>query len=320
MSTRAAAASARNRGATAESARASCKRSGPFCVVFPQLDVVGAGLCAGAGRRRDPDRQRQKMRGRRLGLAQRSPSPPGTSARTPRPPPPADFVGGLVVGGFGNPASVPILANGSRAATRRFLTDGEMNARARISPYRADVSHAAIVASRHCSETHQGRCWPRIVSANVAWLMTVWTIQRRLALAALGTLGGRLAIFGGGPARPRRSTIRSWAALGFNGPTARETSARFYWNPAALGAGAGRADHGCGHHHPRGPRPRSGVAASTLPAFRCRRRPLTTSTHPLQWPPGPGAFLAISTDVGGGPVHPGLRDVRALRRAEITSR
>jgi hypothetical protein len=34
MSTRAAAASPRSRGATAELASASCRRSGPFCVVF----------------------------------------------------------------------------------------------------------------------------------------------------------------------------------------------------------------------------------------------------------------------------------------------
>ena len=34
MSTSAAAASARSRGATVRSARASCRRSGPFCVVF----------------------------------------------------------------------------------------------------------------------------------------------------------------------------------------------------------------------------------------------------------------------------------------------
>jgi long-subunit fatty acid transport protein len=90
--------------------------------------------------------------------------------------------------------------------------------------------------------------------------------------------------------------------LGFNGPTAANLGA-VYWNPAALGlvrgvqimvAGTTRVSTTTVR--------RTGVDAAGLPDLSLPAMPTSTAhdvTHPLQWPPGPGAFLAISTDVGG---------------------
>jgi long-subunit fatty acid transport protein len=91
--------------------------------------------------------------------------------------------------------------------------------------------------------------------------------------------------------------------LGFNGPTAANLGS-VYWNPAALGlvrgvqimvAGTTRVSTTTVRR--TGVDPATGQPDLSLPTM-----PTATAhdvTHPLQWPPGPGAFLAISTDVGG---------------------
>jgi long-subunit fatty acid transport protein len=131
-------------------------------------------------------------------------------------------------------------------------------------------------------------------SANVAWLMTVRRIQRRLALAALGALVALAILARAGQAAPLDDPFVG--GLGFNGPTAANLSS-VYWNPAALGlvrgvqimvAGTTRVSTTTVR--------RTGVDVAGVPL------PVATAhdvTQPLQWPPGPGAFLAISTDVGG---------------------
>jgi long-subunit fatty acid transport protein len=90
--------------------------------------------------------------------------------------------------------------------------------------------------------------------------------------------------------------------LGFNGPTAANL-ASVYWNPAALGlvrgvqimvAGTTRVSTTTVR--------RTGVDMNGIPNSSLAPLPTATAhdvTHPLQWPPGPGAFIAISTDVGG---------------------
>jgi long-subunit fatty acid transport protein len=90
--------------------------------------------------------------------------------------------------------------------------------------------------------------------------------------------------------------------VGFNGPTAANLGA-VYWNPAALGlvrgvqvmvAGTTRVSTTTVR--------RTGVNSAGLPDLSLAPLPTATAhdvTQPLQWPPGPGGFLAISTDVGG---------------------
>jgi long-subunit fatty acid transport protein len=90
--------------------------------------------------------------------------------------------------------------------------------------------------------------------------------------------------------------------LGFNGPTAANLGS-VYWNPAALGlvrgvqimvAGTTRVSTTTVR--------RTGVDVNGIPSSSLPPLPTATAhdvTHPLQWPPGPGAFIAISTDVGG---------------------
>ncbi len=122
-------------------------------------------------------------------------------------------------------------------------------------------------------------------------------IVRRATLVALAALG--LA------ARASQSAPLDdpfVGGLGFNGPTAANLGS-VYWNPAALGlvrgvqimvAGTTRVSTTTVR--------RTGVDASGQPQPGLAPLPTATAhdvTQPLQWPPGPGAFLAVSTDVGG---------------------
>ena len=134
-------------------------------------------------------------------------------------------------------------------------------------------------------------------SANVAGPMNV-RIPRRAALVALAALGLAART---GHAAPLDDPFVG--GLGFNGPTAANLGS-VYWNPAALGlvrgvqvmvAGTTRVSTTTVRR--TGVDPTSGLPDPSLPPM-----PAATAhdvTHPLQWPPGPGAFLAISTDVGG---------------------
>jgi long-subunit fatty acid transport protein len=90
--------------------------------------------------------------------------------------------------------------------------------------------------------------------------------------------------------------------LGFDGPTAGNLGA-VYWNPAALGLVRGFQVMVSGTTRISTTTVRRtgiGAGGQADPAMP----PLPTATahdvtQPLQWPPGPGAFLALSTDVGG---------------------
>jgi len=127
-------------------------------------------------------------------------------------------------------------------------------------------------------------------------------IVRRATLVALATLVAALFLAARtGRAAPLDDPFVG--GLGFNGPTAANLGS-VYWNPAALGlvrgvqimvAGTTRVSTTTVR--------RTGVDPATgLPDLSLPPMPTATAhdvTHPLQWPPGPGAFLAISTDVGG---------------------
>jgi len=83
--------------------------------------------------------------------------------------------------------------------------------------------------------------------------------------------------------------------IGFSGPTTGDPAA-VYWNPAALGL----------MHGPQ-LMVSSTLSAGTvtvqrapidgMPSFPSARA--SETTHPFSWPPGPGAFLGIGSDVGG---------------------
>jgi long-subunit fatty acid transport protein len=77
--------------------------------------------------------------------------------------------------------------------------------------------------------------------------------------------------------------------LGFNGPTAANLGA-VYWNPAALGLVRGFQVMVAGT-----------TRLTTTTASRAGMPSATARdlTQPLQWPAGPGAFIALSTDLGG---------------------
>ncbi len=273
MSTRAAAASARSRGATVESASASCSRSGPFCVVFQSWMLSELGLAQAAAVARRP----QIAEGRTLRAQRR------------------------------------------RAATRRF-SPTENGRAARISPYRSDVSHARIAASRHCADCATGRS-PRTLlvrnrSANVAGLMSVRIVRRQATLVALVALAaGRR-----GPAVAAPLDDPFVGGLGFNGPTAANLGA-VYWNPAALGlvrgvqimvAGTTRVSTTTVR--------RTGVDAAGLPDLslpptadrdRARRDPTACSGRPgraRSWPSAPTSAATGSRS--------GFATYEPLRRAE----
>ncbi len=122
-------------------------------------------------------------------------------------------------------------------------------------------------------------------------------IVRRVTLVALVALGIAART---GRAAPLDDPFVG--GLGFNGPTAANLGS-VYWNPAALGlvrgvqimvAGTTRVSTTTVR--------RSGVNPDGTPNLSLPAMPTATAhdvTHPLQWPAGPGAFLAISTDVGG---------------------
>jgi long-subunit fatty acid transport protein len=133
--------------------------------------------------------------------------------------------------------------------------------------------------------------------------MPVRTTPRRRLVPApsssrSGSRGpGRRWLLGGLLALAAPATAASAAPLddpfvggiGFNGPTAANLGA-VYWNPAALGLVRGFQVMVAGTT-----RYTSTTAALTgMPAATAR-----DLSQPLQWPPGPGAFIALSTDLGG---------------------
>jgi long-subunit fatty acid transport protein len=89
--------------------------------------------------------------------------------------------------------------------------------------------------------------------------------------------------------------------LSFSGPTSASPTA-VYWNPAALGLVRGFQVMvvGAGRHSrigvDRAPiDPASGLPGSFDPGSATSR----DLSQPLQWPPGPGGYLGISSDLGG---------------------
>src|SRR6185503_10188899 len=90
--------------------------------------------------------------------------------------------------------------------------------------------------------------------------------------------------------------------VGFNGPTAANLGA-VYWNPAALGLVRGfQIMVGGTMHLSRISVNRTGVGDTGQPNLALP--PMATATardlsQPFQWPPGPGSFFGISTDLGG---------------------
>ena len=90
--------------------------------------------------------------------------------------------------------------------------------------------------------------------------------------------------------------------LGFNGPTAGNLGA-VYWNPAALGLVRGFQVMVAGTTRiTRTTVRRTGVGDDGVPDPALPPLADATAhdvTQPLQWPLGPGGFLALSTDVGG---------------------
>ena len=120
---------------------------------------------------------------------------------------------------------------------------------------------------------------------------------RRAALVAVAALGMSARA---GRAAPLDDPFVG--GLGFNGPTAANLSS-VYWNPAALGlvrgvqvmvAGTTRVSTTTVR--------RTGVDMNGIPNSSLAPLPAAPAhdvTQPLQWPPGPGAFIAVSSDVGG---------------------
>ncbi len=89
--------------------------------------------------------------------------------------------------------------------------------------------------------------------------------------------------------------------MGFSGPTDGDPGA-IYWNPAALGlargfqvlfAGSGRRTSTTVKR--QGIDPDTGMPTGQPGASVSA----TNLAQPLQWPPGPGAFLGVSSDIGG---------------------
>jgi long-subunit fatty acid transport protein len=124
-------------------------------------------------------------------------------------------------------------------------------------------------------------------------------IQAPWVLGAVGLLGvcGATGVAGAAPLDDPFV-----GGLGFNGPTSGNLAA-VYWNPAALGLVHGfQIMIGGTTRIATTTVRRTGVNGAGLPDPSLP--PLATATahdvtQPLQWPPGPGAFLALSTDLGG---------------------
>jgi hypothetical protein len=104
-----------------------------------------------------------------------------------------------------------------------------------------------------------------------------------LGVAGLVTIGPRMA-----HAVPMDDP--DIGGIGFSGPTTGDLSA-VYWNPAALGlihggqvtfAATGRL-----------------TTTTFAPVDPASRATASDFTHPISWPPGPGAFAAVGADVGG---------------------
>ena len=119
------------------------------------------------------------------------------------------------------------------------------------------------------------------------------TLRRRLVQVS-SLLGWLLACLLGlaTPARLARAAPLDdpfVGGVGFNGPTAGNLGA-VYWNPAALGLVRGFQLMVAGT-----------TRFTTTTAARAGMPSATARdlTQPLQWPPGPGAFIALSTDLGG---------------------
>src|SRR3954452_22542892 len=118
--------------------------------------------------------------------------------------------------------------------------------------------------------------------------------DRRLSLVAASVALAVLALTAA-PARALPIDDPHPGGIGFSGPTTGDLAA-VYWNPAALGL----------MHGPQllvastlsltttTVRRASIDATSAFPATRA-----SGSSHPFSWPPGPGAFLGIGSDVGG---------------------
>jgi long-subunit fatty acid transport protein len=90
--------------------------------------------------------------------------------------------------------------------------------------------------------------------------------------------------------------------LSFTGPTSADLGA-IYWNPAALGlvrgsqvmiAASGRLTNTRVSRAPIDPA--TGAPGGTLPTGDASA---STFMQPFTWPPGPGSYLAVSTDLGG---------------------
>lgn len=123
--------------------------------------------------------------------------------------------------------------------------------------------------------------------------------RRASASAALvgGTLAAIVLALAAPPARALPIDDPNLGGIGFSGPTTGDLAA-VYWNPAALGL-------------MHGPQlmvsstlslvtttvQRAPIDSTTGVAFPAARA--SGSSHPFSWPPGPGAFLGIGSDVGG---------------------
>lgn len=109
--------------------------------------------------------------------------------------------------------------------------------------------------------------------------------RRRLALAACVAI-----MLVAGPSAGAPLDEPFVGGLGFNGPTS-PTLASIYWNPAALGLVRGTQVYVAGS-----------MRWTTTTVNRAGGAGSATAhdtMQPLNWPPGPGAFLGISSDLGG---------------------
>jgi long-subunit fatty acid transport protein len=123
--------------------------------------------------------------------------------------------------------------------------------------------------------------------------------RRRAAVALAGGLAGLSTVLsllaGAGPATAAPLDEPFVGGMGWSGPTDGDPAA-IYWNPAALGlargfqilvAGSGRRTSTTVQRQGTGvPNGQPKVSNTDL-------------TQPIQWPPGPGTFIGLSSDIGG---------------------
>ena len=109
---------------------------------------------------------------------------------------------------------------------------------------------------------------------------------------------------GGGQAHASPLDDPHVGGLTFSGPTSGNLSA-IYWNPAAIGlsrgnqlmiAGAGRVTSTTVNRAAIDPSGNPGTPLATIDPGSAQARNIS---QPFQWPPGPGSYLAISSDFGG---------------------